>query len=56
MIILFKHHILAKNQWVQVLDVEQVKGNQIKYLITDSYEPIKSKLTNKFQKEIDLLD
>tara|TARA_B110000211_G_C13933445_1_gene488216 strand:+ start:500 stop:853 length:354 start_codon:yes stop_codon:yes gene_type:complete len=47
---------LAKNQWIQIQDIEQVKDNQLKALVSNSYSRIKSKLTKKLQKEIDLLD
>ena len=42
---------IAKNQWVQIQDIEQVKE-----LVENSYNLIKSKLTKKLQKEIHLLD
>ena len=47
---------LAKNQWVQILDIEQVRDQQLKELILNSYSLVKNKLTKKIQKEIELLE
>lgn len=43
---------MARNKWVLIEDASKVKDKELKRLIQQSYELIKSKLTKKLQKEI----
>lgn len=47
---------LAKKQWVKIENIELVKDQDLKELVSISYEIIKGKLTKKLQREIDELD
>lgn len=46
---------MAKRKWVQLQNIEDVKTEELKTLIADSYQMVKSKLTKKQQLEIDSL-
>src|SRR5690349_5449470 len=44
---------MARNKWVLVEDASKVKDKELKRLIKQSYELIKSKLPKKLQREFD---